>query len=227
MTDVTRRSTMFGALAAASCLCAPSLARAATLASRRFGIERAGDTVGFQTVELRQAGDTLRVTIEIEIVVRVLGIAAYRYEMQNVEHWDGGRLKDLKSTTNDDGTAQAVSIRRAGDQLEIEGSGYSGRVAGDAATTTYWSYDFLRRPLWISTHDGQPLKVAARRAGTRSVDLAGRVVSAESWTVSGGLDLQLLYAQQEWVANYFIARGEEVRIVAEDTRTPLAPHFIA
>ncbi|MEL6235371.1 MAG: DUF6134 family protein [Pseudomonadota bacterium] len=227
MTDLTRRSTMLGALAAGACLSAPGLANAATLASRRFGIERAGDKVGFQTVELRQAGSSLRVSIQIEIVVRVLGIAAYRYEMENVEHWEGGRLKDLRSTTNDDGTAHAVTVRRAGDLLEIEGSAYAGRVAGDAATTTYWSYDFLRRPLWISTHDGQPLTIAARRAGSRNLDLAGRVVSAESWTVSGGLDLQLLYAQQEWVANYFIARGEEVRIVAEDTSTPLAPHFIA
>ncbi|MEM9048893.1 MAG: DUF6134 family protein [Pseudomonadota bacterium] len=208
-------------------LFAPQIARSAALASRRFSIWRGGDALGFQSVDLRQDGDRLRVEIGIEIVVRVLGIAAYRYEMRNVELWRDARLQALQSQTNDDGTAHRLSVTRKGDQLSVEGTGFSGLVAGDAATTTYWSPAFLNRATWINTQDGAPLSVKAQLSGSQTLRLAGGTIEAERWSISGGLELALYYAGQEWVANRFSARGEEVLILAEDTRTPLAPYFSA
>lgn len=221
-----RRTLLCGGLAASAMLCAPGL-RAATLAARRYRIWRGGDEIGVQTVQLFRAGERLRVEIGIDIRVKLLGITVYRYGMRNVEHWAGGRLMDLSARTDDDGTAHSVTVVRRDAVLDVAGSGFQGEVAGDAATTTYWSPDFLRRGVWISTHDGTPLKVSAARRGIRPVALAAGTVEAEGWSVAGDLTLDLFYAGGEWVANHFAARGQQARIVAEDLRAPLSPFFAA
>jgi hypothetical protein len=227
MTMTTRRTLLGAGLAASAVLCAPALLRAAPLASRRYRIFRGNDEIGLQTVQLLRSGDRLRVEIGIDIRVRIFGITAYRYEMLNVEHWAGGRLVDMDARTNDDGTRHQVAVTRRDGALRVAGTGFEGEVTADAATTTYWSPDFLSRPVWISTHDGTPLNVATARRGVKAVDMAAGSVQADRWAVTGDLDLELFYAGREWVANHFAARGETARIVAEDTATPLAPLFTA
>ena len=68
----------------------------------------------------------------------------------------------LDAVTNDNGSRQVAAARRESGRLAIEGSGYSGALGGNPGTTTYWSPAFLKRPVWISTQDGQPLSVTAR-----------------------------------------------------------------
>lgn len=222
-----RRSFLLGCGCGAAALAMPGVAQAARLASRRFRIWRGGDEIGLQTVELLRSSDALRVEIEIDIAVKLLGITVYGYRMRNVETWSGGMLRELSAETDDDGTTASVTVRRRDDMLEVAGSGYQGIIPGDAATTSYWSPDFLRRGTWISTYDGTPMSVRTAQGGSAPVRLATGEVTAAVWNVSGDLDLALLYAGQEWVANHFTARGEQARIVAEDTRTPFAPHFTA
>ena len=147
--------------------------------------------------------------IDIKIAVKFLGFTAYRYELQNREVWQDGRILTIDSTVNDDGEAAFCRVRRQGDGLMIEGSGYSGPAPADAATTSYWSSDFLKRSVWISTQSGQPLSVTTADQGTEVIETGAGPLACRRWRISGDMDLELWYdLAGDWAANAFDAGGE-------------------
>lgn len=198
-----RRSFLVGAAAAAL----PLPAFATSSASRTFRVLRDGDDIGIHTLNATRDGTTIKMDINIEIVVRVLGIAAYRYELTNREVWEGGRILSIDSTSNDDGEKGFARIRRNGDALAIEGSAYTGPAPLDAVTTSYWLPDFLERRPWISTQTGKPLDIDIANDG--AVTAPGGI-AATRWQVSGEFRTALLYdnATGEWVGCEFDAGGE-------------------
>jgi hypothetical protein len=208
MPMTTRRALLVGAsaLAAASPLRA---AQPAASAERSFAVLRGDSDIGRHRVALTRQGADLNLDVDVDIVVRVLGVAVYRYEMRNREVWRDGLLQSIDCTVNDDGTRKAVRAARSGDVIEIDATAYSGTAPGDAATTTYFTPDFLQRRTWISTDDGAPMTVSAVERGPTTVAAAGGV-SATTWRVSDGaaFDVELHYdARDEWVSIGFDARG--------------------
>ncbi|GMG83763.1 hypothetical protein LNKW23_29770 [Paralimibaculum aggregatum] len=206
---MNRRHLIAGLAACALPLYPSGPALAAGSASRSFRILRDGSEIGSHSLAARAGPDGFEIEIEIDIVVRVLGIAAYRYRLRNRERWAGGRLVELDAATNDDGTENFARIRREADALAVEGSGHTGRVPLDAATTSYFVPEFLDRRIWISTQSGTPLAVKVAPAGP------GR------WAVSGELDTTLFYdGRGEWMGSEFDAGGETAsyELVAQSGR---------
>lgn len=145
-----------------------------------------------------QTADGFEIAIDIMLKVKVLGITAYRYEMTNREVWKGGRLVSLNTKVNDDGTKDFATASQAGDQLDIKGSRFTGQVAGEAVTTTYYTTKFIERRPWISTQSGAPLDISIKPEGR-----------AKWWQVTGELETKLGYdAAGEWVNCEFDAGGE-------------------
>lgn len=204
----TRRSAL-GACAAPALLAAiPALADAGA-ARRAFRIIRDGEDIGGHSLAARRDGRRLTVEIDIEIAIQILGVTVYRYELTNREVWRDGRILSIDSTVNDDGESGFCRVRRKDDGLRIEGSAYSGPAPADAATTSYWSADFLTRGVWISTQSGEPLSVSAADQGIEVIESAAGPISCRRWAITGDLDLQLWYdAAGDWAANAFNAGGE-------------------
>ncbi len=162
--------------------------------------------------------------IDIDILVRVLGIAAYRYTMTNSERWNGGEVVSIRSRTDNDGDEAFVTANRTGDALEVEGSTFSGAVPGLVGTTTYWTPAFLQRDVWVSTQGGAPLDIAARRAGTAQYPTPAGAVPTTAWELGPELEATLHYSDTgEWVGSTFDARGQQVRYVPQDLDPALAP----
>lgn len=213
---LNRRALVAGAAFAAA---APSILRAETSAARRFRVVRDGDDIGGHLLVVTRSGSDLQVAVDIELKVKILGITAYRYEMENREVWRDGRLISMDSKSNDDGDPAFSRCRAAGGEIEVEGSYWSGTVPGDSATTTYWNKAFLSRRHWISTADGDHLKVQVSEAGAGEIGgLATRM-----WKVGGDLDIDLHYQGEEWVSVRFDAGGEDAFYVPEAMAPPLAP----
>ena len=200
----------------------PSVAFAET-ARRQFKIERSGADSGRQEITVDRNGDRLRVSINIDIAVKLLGITAYRYEMSNVETWSNGAVQTISARTRDNGKDAYVEAERTVAGLNIRGSGYTGTVRGDIATTTYWTTAFLKRPVWISTQDGAPFDITARQAGPLQFPTTSGSVSATQWQTSGDLELALFYdAQGEWVGSEFDAQGTAARFISTGTSDRLS-----
>ncbi|MEM9147174.1 MAG: DUF6134 family protein [Pseudomonadota bacterium] len=199
---MNRRHLLTGAMAFASLGAAP-LVRADNRAERLFRILRGGSDIGRHQLAVTPGAEGLEVAIDIDIRVRVLGITAYRYSLTNREVWKDGALVRLDSQTDDDGTDERVTLRRSGDLLEIDGTGYSGTAPISAATTSYYAPDFVTRRPWISTQSGQPLDIATE---VRNGGSLKRVI------VTGDLEKTIVYdANGEWVASEFDAGGEPAR----------------
>lgn len=187
---------VFLAGCAATGLYTPALA--ATSASRRFTILRDGDAIGEHSLDAVQNGDKFEIDITIRIAVKILGVTAYRYELDNREVWQGGKILSVDTKVNDDGTDDFAKIRRAGGGLEVTGSRFSGPVPAEAVTTSYYSSNFVQRSPWVSTQSGAPLDIAIKPEGR-----------ANWWQVTGELETRLGYdGRGEWMACEFDAGGE-------------------
>jgi hypothetical protein len=217
----TRRQALLAGASAGFSLAAPAVLKASE-AERRFTILRGGDEIGFHSLRLARVGEELSVEIDIEIVVRFLGIAAYRYEMTNREMWRGGRVISGDSQVNDDGEVKRVVTRREDEALIVDGSNYTGAAPDDAATTTYFAKDFLKRPTWISTDAGDLLSVRVETLGETSVDTPDGARSATRWRVrdDAAYDVEVLYdSNRDWVGLAFDAGGERAsyRVARQDS----------
>lgn len=208
-----------GALA----LAAPTLAFASTAATRTFRVMRDGSDIGFHKIAVTRSGADVQVAIDIELKVKFLGITAYRYEMANREVWRDGMMVSMDSKSNDDGDPAFSRVKAAAGKLEVEGSVFSGVVDGDSASTTYWTKEFLNRKLWISTADGDPLKVEPKPAG------AGEIggIATEKWAIGGDMSIDLHYANDEWVSVRFDAGGEDAIYLPDALAPAMAPVWAA
>lgn len=200
--------TQIAGAAAVPLLSAPTVLRAANSAERSFRIIRDGTDIGFHKVSLSRSGDEIQAAIDIEIKVKVFGITAYRYEMTNRETWRAGRLVGLNSVVNDDGENAFSRAKMDGDRLLIDGSSYQGEAPANAATTSYWSHDFLKRDTWISTQTGALLKVTRMKTGAGAVRLADAWQPTDRWAIRGDFDVTLHYVAGEWAGVDFDAGGE-------------------
>ena len=207
---LTRRGALGGLGAAACALAAPPLAIADT-ADRRFTLFRDGANIGWHTISLTRQGERLEVAIDIQIRVKVFGFTGYRYEMSNREVWERGGLVSMDSSVNDDGERKRVTVRRADNALRVDGPNYQGDAPLDAATTTYFTRDFLERPVWISTDAGDLLEVRRDKLGAARVPGAQGRIPATRWTVTDGdaYTVDVAYDDRgEWVGLAFDASGE-------------------
>lgn len=224
-----RRSFIAGAMALC-CTVGETAAAAGGAATgmRRFELMRGDTRIGRQSVAVARNGSEVSVEVHVDIAVRIVGVPVYRYTLSSSEIWDGGRLMKLDAATNDNGSREFASATRGPNGAELQGSAYSGAIAGNPGTTTYWSPAFLKRPVWISTQDGKPLSVTARRRGVEGFATPSGVVEATRWHVGGDLaDLDLFYDRSgEWIGSECSARGETVRIVTLDVDASLAPLWV-
>lgn len=222
---LTRRAALAGGLSAVGAGLLPGAGFAASprgAGERAFDVLRGGTRIGHHLTRVRRDGDALTVETDIDLVVRVLGIAAYRYRLESREVWEGGALVSLDSFANDDGDEDRAQVRRTAEGLVSEGT-HRGPLPERVATTTYWTPAFLDRPVWLSTQTGAPLDVTPRRIGTETVATAGGEVQATAWRSEGDLPVTMFYDEAgEWVGNAFDAGGTEARFVLTAGAAPLA-----
>lgn len=199
----------------------PGAAQDALEGVRSFKVLRDGDVIGSQRLKVTRDGDETFAETQVEIAVKLLGATLYRYALESRETWRGDRLVKLEGTCDDDGTEDYVRAEAQGDQLMIDGSRHKGAVPGHAAPTSYWSADFLRRPLWISTQSGAPLNVQVTKAGETPLATPAGPLTAEAWQVAGDLELTLYRAGGEFVGTAFDADGAQGLITPDSLGGPM------
>lgn len=223
------RRTLLRGCAASACVAGLSATPALASTSRRvFDLYRGRSRIGEQVITVRNEGASVSVDIDIDINVRIIGLSAYRYTLASREVWRRGSLQSLSSRCNDNGTPNQVSARAVNGGVEVAGTAFSGVVRGAPGTTTYWTQEFLGRPVWISTHDGRPMNIRVQRAGNASIPAAGGSIAATKFACRGDIGrLDLYYdTNGEWVGSEFDARGETARFVLRDKGAAMSPLWV-
>jgi len=157
-------------------------------------------------------GDTLRVHISVDLVVKLGPVPVFRYTHRDVETWQGDTLMSLEATTDDDGTPKFCSARRVAEGLAVKGSHGPPYVApANALGTTYWNMKTISTPL-INTEDGHLLDITMTPQGPKPFPLAnGGSVPTREWEMTGDLHTELFYeADGRWAGMIYHAKDKSM-----------------
>ncbi|MEX0839964.1 MAG: DUF6134 family protein [Parvibaculum sp.] len=191
-----KKQNLFAALAVPGLVLAWLSAAQATVpqgGELNFTVLRKGDEIGTHRLEFEQAGDELKVEIETDVAVKMLGIAVYRFEHEGHEVWRDGRLVSLNSKTNDDGTAHHLSVSRDAETLVVDGDGRQGPEDGAIIPASLWNEDLVKQSALLNTLDGSKMPVTVTTVGPETVEVDGKNLTATHYSVKGQLNRELWY----------------------------------
>ncbi len=205
-------------LTTASMLFAPSIVLGASKeeaeASRQFLVKWKSADIGKSSVKVIRSHNTLRTEVDVNLEVKIFGIKFYSYSLKNRELWREGQLIKLESEAEENKKKVRLFVRKKENKLYIEGSKFNGVIPKNAATTSYFTSDFLFKKVWINTHDGKPLEVDFKNTGKENISTFTGERLAKKWVNSGDLDLSLFYDDKgDWIGSSFPVRGEEASML--------------
>ena len=170
--------------------------------------------VGYSSINIVKNYNQIIASIDVKIDVVLLGIKFFSYTLECQEIWENKKLLSLKSEVFVGKKREFAHVKKVPNGFEISGSGFSGIIDGNPATTSYFTPDFLKRNVWISTQNGKPLKVQSKMIGTEELQGPTGKITATNWEVSGDLNINLYYNQDnEWVGSNFKVGGSRANFL--------------
>jgi hypothetical protein len=158
-----------------------------------FVARRNGSRIGHHQVRFIRRDDRLEVVVDIQLDVTFAFIPLYRYRHSNRELWQGDRLIELESQTDDDGTDHWVRAVAHGDRLAVESSAGSLDLPADTASTSYWNETKIRAGRWLDTQSGRLVRSRVATRPSEMVRVEGQSVVAKRYELAGDIDCDLWY----------------------------------
>ena len=212
--SLTRRSLVAG-LAATPLLASLTAHRAlaAPAGNLQFDILRNDSPIGEHRLTAEKTASGLRVAIDTDIRVRVLGVTAYRYRHESREEWaeaDGGlRLAALRSRTDDNGSDFRVEGEADGAGFRVDGSEGPLVAPADVVPASYWNPLVLRRQRLLNTKRGTLFEASAEPRGQETIESAGERVQALHAFIAGDPAVHLWFDDEQRIRRLaFESRGE-------------------
>ena len=169
-----------------------------------FNVLLNDEIVGYSNITHRKLKGGLEVLVDVEITPKILGLKFMKYTLTNREIWNKRELISIDANSSWFGKKYFVKGQRRKDGFRIEGSAFSGVIKDTFATTSYFTPDFLKRNVWVSTQDGTPLEIKTRKLKNKKMSFSGKEYSVNEWEISGDLDLTLQYdGRNNWVGSSF------------------------
>ncbi len=209
---------LLAALAALALI--PTAATAAGL-DAAFDIIRKGDRIGFHAVKVEDTGDGgISVETRIEMQVKFGPIPVFRYEHVSTELWRDGQVVSVESTTNNNGKAESLKVRRTGEVLSIDGTQYKGEGPIDAIPSSYWNKAIVSTNTLLDTQNGRLIDVKIENLGEAVTPTGAK---AEQHKLTGTVDLNLWYQGERWAGADFIVRGQALtyRLIESERQAQL------
>lgn len=159
-----------------------------------FTVLRNGEPVGSHVLRFQaNSDDSLQVSTETNVVVKMALIPVYRFEHRGREVWKDGHLVALTSETNDDGTHHALKVADDGGGLAVNGDGNVTRLPGDTLPASLWNSGTVTRASLLNTLDGHAMAVHIADLGGDQVAVNGHNVPARHYAMTGDLARELWY----------------------------------
>jgi len=172
--------------------------------SLSFDVVLNDEIVGYSNLTHRKLRKGLEVAVDVEIVPNFLGLKFMKYNLKNREVWKNKELISIDANSSWFGKKYFVKGHREGNDFSVQGSAFSGIIKDKFATTSYFTPDFLKRGVWLSTQDGTPLEIKTRKLKNKKILFNNKNYSIREWEISGDLELTLQYDEQNnWVGSSF------------------------
>ena len=172
--------------------------------SMSFDVVLNDEIVGYSNLTYKKLKNGLEVLVDVEITPKFLGLKFMKYTLKNREVWKNKKLISIDANSSWFGKRYYVKGQREDQGFRIEGSAFSGVIKDTFATTSYFTPEFLKRKIWVSTQDGTPLDIKTRKLKNKKVSFNDKNYSVTEWEISGDLELTLQYDKQKnWVGSGF------------------------
>ena len=172
--------------------------------SMSFDVLLNEEIVGYSNLTHKKLKNGLEVLVDVEITPKFLGLKFMKYTLKNREVWKNKKLFSINANSSWFGKRYYVNGQREEGGFRIEGSAFSGVIKDTFATTSYFTLEFLKRRIWLSTQDGTPLEIKTRKLKNKKVSFNDKIYSITEWEISGDLELTLQYDEQKnWVGSGF------------------------
>lgn len=159
-----------------------------------FTVLRDGEAVGTHVVRFQPApDDSLNVSVDTNVVVKMAMIPVYRFEHRGREVWKDGHLVALASETNDDGTRHTLKVSGDPAGLAVTGDGAASRMPVETLPASLWNSGTVARSSLMNTLDGHAMTVRIADLGGEAVSVNGRTVPAHHYAMTGDLSRELWY----------------------------------
>lgn len=159
--------------------------------------------IGRHHFELEENGQQTRVTGKARFNVKLLGFTVYSYHHDSLEQWQNGCLREINTTTNDNGEALSVRGQLQRQQFAVQTTEHRHQYPACVRTFAYWNPDYLRAGRLLNTQTGELVTTQLTDLGETSLALANQpTITARHYRLSGkDLQIELWYTRdKQWVA---------------------------
>ena len=193
----------------------------------KFEIVRGDKVIGEHTLTFNRTPDeTLEITIDINLEVKIGPFTVYDYIHRNATVWRDGVLQRMRSTTDDNGEGYNVAIDLTTEHLQIvPGGGESYTAARNLLPTTYWMFSTVTQQRLINSQTGEILEVEVQEIGRETVPGPDGPIAATRFRMDGDLEIELWYGDNGILASLaFSARGSDItyRLIERRGLLPMA-----
>jgi len=182
-----------------------------------YAVFRDGDQIGTQLMDFTRSGNHYDVVTRINIAVTILGVTFFRFVTDSDELWIDGKFASFVAKTNDNGTRHDLSIRPAGQSLEIDDNGTNKMVAGNLLLATLWNPASLTATQLIDPVDGIPKKVEIFDRGLEKITVRGQPMLARHESFTGPIQREVWYGPDDRIV-YMEYRGPDGSLVTTRLR---------
>lgn len=190
-----------------------------------FSVWRSGSEIGQHRVLFTRDGGALVVRSMLDLAVKMLGITVYRYKYAAQEIWRDGKLVQLDSSVNDNGTPAKIEAQAEADKIAVAGP--QGKIVAEAPIlpSTHWDAQVIAADRVINTLDGKIDQVKLVPEGAESVATATAPIQATHYLWTGDIKAETWYdAAGHWVKLRFKGKdGTPIEYLCVRCAAPARP----
>jgi hypothetical protein len=185
-----------------------------------FDVERNGSDFGTHKITFTREGEVIEAVTDVDLIVKIGPFTPFKYTLDVEESFRDGQLISLNGSVLDSGDTFTVEAFREGDEIQVQGSKFTGAVPANTFTSSWWNAALLRDDDVISTEDGAITPIKVTELGDETITTRFGEVNATRYRVESDITLDLWYDEEgHWVGTAFEARGQDIRyVLAEPVR---------
>ncbi len=163
-----------------------SRAATATPADIRLNVIRKGSPIGTHVIRFGQAGDTLKVTSQVDLRVKVAFITVYSYQQTAADDWENDVLVRTRIQTNDDGKETLVQAEARDGRLAVQGpAGSTATQLGAMTDISFWNQAISKGPALVDSQTAELIKIQVEGGAKERIMVRGQAVEALRFSMNG------------------------------------------
>ena len=173
-----------------------------------YQVFRNGKTIGKHTLTFTRQDKELTIAVDTNLVVKVLGVTAYRYRYTGEEVWSGGDMVSITSHIKDNRKAlRTIEALNRGNYWTITKKGVERTASSPEFSSNYWHPGVLFAARLYHTLHGRVYRGKASALGWEPVvSEEGVARRARKFQFSQGYDADVWYDEHwRWLKLEFLA----------------------